>query len=152
MKHCVTVSWSDAKGKVVPCRKSCGWGGGISHTCLFSPVHGSEWPPLWSSGQSFWLQIQRYRVRSPALPDFLSSSGSGTGSNQPREVNWGATWMKKVAAPGLENRRLTAVGTRCADHVTPLYPQKLALTSPTSGSCSVGIVRVRTKATEFSLV
>jgi len=34
-------------------------------------------PPLWSSGQSFWLQIQRSRVRSPALPDFLS----------PREVN-----------------------------------------------------------------
>ena len=42
---------------------------------------------LWSSGQSFWLQIQRSRVRSPALPDFLSSSGSGTGSTQPREVN-----------------------------------------------------------------
>ena len=58
---------------------------------------------------------------------------------------------KKVAAPGLENRRLTAVGTRCADHVTPLYPQKLALTSPTGGGRSVGIVRSRTKATEFSL-
>ena len=42
-------------------------------------------PPLWSSGQSFWLQIQRSRVRSPALPDFLSSSGSGTRSTQPRE-------------------------------------------------------------------
>ena len=42
-------------------------------------------PPLWSSGQSFWLQIERSRVRSPALPDFLSSSGSGTGSTQPRE-------------------------------------------------------------------
>ena len=38
-------------------------------------------------GQSLWLQIQRSRVRSPALPDFLSSSGSGTGSTQPREVN-----------------------------------------------------------------
>ena len=38
------------------------------------------WPPLWSSGQSYWLQIQRSRVRFPALPDFLSSSGSGTGS------------------------------------------------------------------------
>ena len=37
-------------------------------------------------------------------------------------------------------------------HVTPLYPQKLALTSPTGGGHSVGIVRVRTKATEFSLV
>jgi len=41
------------------------------------------------------------------------------------------------------------VGTRCADHVTPLYPQKLALTSPTGGGRSVGIVRVRTKATDF---
>ena len=46
-------------------------------------------------------------------------------------------------------QRLTTVGTRCADHVTPLYPQKLALTSPTGGGRSVGIVRVRTKATEF---
>jgi hypothetical protein len=42
-------------------------------------------PPLWSSGQSFWLQIQRSRVRFPELPDLLSSSGSGTGSTQPRE-------------------------------------------------------------------
>ena len=29
----------------------------------------------------------RSRVRFPALPDFLSSSWSGTGSTQPREVN-----------------------------------------------------------------
>jgi len=34
--------------------------------------------------------------------------------------------------------------------MTSLYPQKLALTSPTGGSRSVGIVRVRTKAMEFS--
>jgi hypothetical protein len=33
-----------------------------------------------------------------------------------------------------------------------LYPQKLALTSPTSGGLSVGKVRSRTQATEFSLV
>jgi hypothetical protein len=33
-----------------------------------------------------------------------------------------------------------------------LYPQKLALTSPTSGGRSVVIVRSRTKATEFRLV
>jgi hypothetical protein len=37
-------------------------------------------PPLWSSGKSS-------RLRFPALPDFLSSSGSGTGSTQPREDN-----------------------------------------------------------------
>jgi hypothetical protein len=32
-----------------------------------------------------------------------------------------------------------------------LHPQKLALTSPTSCGCSVGIVRLRTVVTEFSL-
>jgi hypothetical protein len=41
------------------------------------------------------------------------------------------------------------MGTRCADHVTPLCPQKLALTSPTGGGRFVGIVRSQTKATEF---
>jgi hypothetical protein len=38
---------------------------------------------------------------------------------------------------------------RRTDHATPLYPQKLALTSPTSGDRSAGIVRSRTKATEL---
>jgi hypothetical protein len=40
-------------------------------------------PPLWSSAQTSWLLPQRSRVRFPALPDFLSSSVSGTGSTQP---------------------------------------------------------------------
>jgi hypothetical protein len=44
---------------------------------------------MWSSGQSYWLQIQKSRVWFPALPDYLRSSGSGTGSTQPREDNWG---------------------------------------------------------------
>jgi hypothetical protein len=39
-------------------------------------------PPLWSSCQTSRLQTQRSRVRFPALPDFQSSSGSGTGSTQ----------------------------------------------------------------------
>jgi hypothetical protein len=41
------------------------------------------------------------------------------------------------------------VGIHCADYATPLYPQKLALTSPTSAGRLVGIVRSQTKATEF---
>jgi hypothetical protein len=31
------------------------------------------------------------------------------------------------------------VGNRCADHVTPLYPSKLALASLTGGGRSVGL-------------
>jgi hypothetical protein len=44
-------------------------------------------PPLWSSGQSSWLRIQRSQFRFKALPDFLRSSESGTGFTQPREYN-----------------------------------------------------------------
>jgi hypothetical protein len=51
------------------------------------PVTGHNPELLWSSGQSFWLQIQRSRIRFPALPDFLRSRGSGTGSTQPHEDN-----------------------------------------------------------------
>jgi hypothetical protein len=49
--------------------------------------HMTKISPLWSSGQSSWLQIQRSLVRFPLLPDFLKSSGSGTGSTQPRDYN-----------------------------------------------------------------
>jgi hypothetical protein len=65
---------------------------GFSHIMLFLyfiwniiKVCYNKGPPLLSSGQSSWLQIQRSRVRFPALPDFLRSSGSGT--DQPREDN-----------------------------------------------------------------
>jgi hypothetical protein len=54
-----------------------------------------------------------------------------------------------VVRSGLESR---AYGRRDASRWQRgnLYPQKLALTSPTSGGRSVGIVRSRTQATEFS--
>jgi hypothetical protein len=41
---------------------------------------------------------------------------------------------------------LTAVGIRCAGHVTPFIRKRLALTSPTCGGRSVGVVRLRTKS------
>jgi hypothetical protein len=49
------------------------------------------WPPLWSSGQSSWLQIRRPGFDSRHYQE-KKSSGSGTGFTQPREYNWGATW------------------------------------------------------------
>jgi hypothetical protein len=55
----------------------------VRHLAIFW-LHGfSLRPPLWSSGQTSWLQVQRSRVRLPALLHFLSSSGSGTGSIDP---------------------------------------------------------------------
>jgi hypothetical protein len=47
---------------------------------------------------------------------------------------------RKSSGSGLENR----------DYATSLYPQKLALTSPTNGGRSVGIVRSRTQTTELN--
>jgi hypothetical protein len=55
---------------------------------------------------------------------------------------------RKSSGSGLENRE-SVVEIRRADHETPLYPQKLALISLTSGGRSVGIVRSRTEAMEF---
>jgi hypothetical protein len=68
-----------------------------------------------------------------------------------REDNWGATWIGKVAAPGLENRDYGR-GDPSRWPRDPLYQPKLALTSPAGCGRSVGIVRLRTKTTEFSLV
>jgi hypothetical protein len=45
----------------------------------------------------------------------------------------------------VKKTELTTGGIHCADHVTPSIRKKLALTSPTSGGRSVGIVRLRTK-------
>jgi hypothetical protein len=55
---------------------------------------------------------------------------------------------RKSSVSGLETEN-TAIGTHCADQATPSNPQKLALTSPTSGSRSADIVCSQTKATEF---
>jgi hypothetical protein len=56
---------------------------------------------------------------------------------------------ERVSAP-VKKIQITAVGIRSADHTTPLYSLKLALTSTASGGCSVGIVSSRTQAMEFN--
>jgi hypothetical protein len=104
--------------------------------------------PVWSSGQSSWLQIQKsgfdsrhYRIfwqvvgleRDPF--SLVSTTEKPLGRNS--------------SGFGLENRkygrRNPSLWPRCT-----LYTQKLALTSTARGGRSVGIFRSRTQTTEFS--
>jgi hypothetical protein len=57
--------------------------------------------------------------------------------------------MKKAAAP-VKKTEINGRGNSLRWPRNTFYPQKLALTSPTSGGRSVVIVRLRTTATEFS--
>jgi hypothetical protein len=57
--------------------------------------------------------------------------------------------LKEKVAASIKKTDNTTVGICCADHTTPLYPQKFALTSSTGGGRSVGIILSRTKATEL---
>jgi hypothetical protein len=62
------------------------------------------------------------------------------------------TYLEEMVVPTAYKAENTAVGIRHADHVAPLYPQKLALTSPTSDGPMVGIVCSRTQGRGVSLV
>jgi hypothetical protein len=101
--------------------------------------------PLWSSGQSSWLQIQssgfdsrRYQIfwelglgplsLVSIIEELLGRNSSGSGLE---------IWEYGRRDPSRLPR-----GT--------LYPQTLAVTSQTSGGRSVGTVRTRTQAKEFS--
>jgi hypothetical protein len=56
---------------------------------------------------------------------------------------------RKSSGSGLENADYGRRGSTALTTRHPFYPQKLALTSPTSGGRSVDIVRLRTQATEL---
>jgi hypothetical protein len=96
------------------------------------------------------VRVLGYRSGGPAsIPGTTrkKSSGSGTGSTQPRQYSWWATWKKSSGSCleiGEYNRRDTSRWPRGT-----LYPQKLAITSPISGSRSVGVVRSRTQTMGF---
>jgi hypothetical protein len=72
-------------------------------------------PPLWSSGQSSWLQIRRPGFDSRHYQK--KSSGSGTGPLSLVSTNE-ELLDRKVAAPIWKSEN-TAVGIRHADHVVP---------------------------------
>jgi hypothetical protein len=107
-------------------------------------------PPLWSSCQSSWLQIQRSDFDSRRYQMFWEVVGLERGPLS--LVNTIEEPLgRKCSGFGLENREYGR-GDPSRWPRSSLYPQKLALTSPTSGGRSAGIVLSRTQATEFSLV
>jgi hypothetical protein len=94
------------------------------------------WPPLWSSVQSSWLQIQRPWFDSRFYPSFWVV---GLERDPLSLVNTIEELLgRKDSDSGLESREY---GSR--------YPQQLALTLPTIGSRLFGIARLCTQATEF---
>jgi hypothetical protein len=105
--------------------------------------------PLWTSGQNSWLYIQRSGYDSRCYQIFWEIIGLERGplslvSTTERLLG------RKCSGSGLESHEYGRRDPSRWPRGT-LYPQKLALTSPTSGSRSVGIVLSRTGATEFSL-
>jgi hypothetical protein len=104
-------------------------------------------PPLWSSGQSSWLQIQRCGFDSRRYQILWKVVGRDRGPIS--LVSTSEELLgRKSSGSGLENRDYGR-GDPLRYYVTHFYPQKLALTSQTSGGRSVGILRSRTKVTEF---
>jgi hypothetical protein len=101
----------------------------------------------WSSGQSSWLQIQRSGVDSRLYQIFWVVVG----------LEWGSLSLVSTTEELLE-RKSSGSGLESQDygHRDPscwpcrsLYSQTLALTLPTSGGRSVGIVCLWTQATEL---
>jgi hypothetical protein len=104
-------------------------------------------PPLWSNGQSSWLQIQMSGFDSQCYHIFWEIVGLERGPlsllSTTEELLGG-----KSSGSGLESREY--------EHSDPsrwlngsLYPQKMAVSSPTSGGRSVGIVRSWTQTAKF---
>jgi hypothetical protein len=108
------------------------------------------WPPLWSSGQSSWLQIQRSGFDPRHYPIFWEVVGLERGP-----LSLVSTFEKllgrKSSGSGLENREYGCMKPSRWPRST-LYPQTLALTLPTSGGRSVGIVRSHTQTTELCIL
>jgi hypothetical protein len=105
-----------------------------------------EGPPMRSSCQTSWPQIQRSGFDFRCYQIFWEVMGTERG---PLSLLSTIEELleRKSSGSGLEIREY---GRMDPSQLT-LYPQKLALTSPTSGDRWIGIVCSRTQATEFSL-
>jgi hypothetical protein len=104
---------------------------------------------LWSSGQSSWLQIRRPGFDSR---HYQKKKVMGLERGPLSLVSTTEQLLdRKSSGSCLENREYRRRDPSRWPRGT-LYPQKLVITSPTSGGRSVGIVRSRTQTKEFSFM
>jgi hypothetical protein len=80
-------------------------------------------PPLWSSGQSSWLQIQRSGFNSLGYHIFWEVVGLENGVHSASRVQLWGYLEETVAVPVYETEN-TAMGIPSADHAT-LYISKI---------------------------
>jgi hypothetical protein len=107
------------------------------------------WPPLWSSGQSSWLQIRRPVFDSR---NYQKKKVVGLERGPLSLVSTTEELLdRKSSSSCLESREYGRRDPSCWPRGT-LYLQKLAITSPTSGGRSFGIVRLWTQRMEFFFV
>jgi hypothetical protein len=101
-------------------------------------------PPLWSSSQSSWLQFQRSRFDFRRCQISWEVVHLERGSLSLVSITE-ELYERKSSGSGLEIREYGLRDLLSWQRNT-LYPQQLALTSPTCGGRSVSIVRSRTKS------
>jgi hypothetical protein len=106
--------------------------------------HTKFCPSLWSSGQSSWLQIQRSGFDSRHYQIFWEVVGLERDPLSLVSTTEELLGRKSSSSSGPENREYSHRDLSRWPHDS-LYLQKFALTSPTSGSHSVGIVRLWTR-------
>jgi hypothetical protein len=121
----------------------------VEVTILFQFTYSLQaWPPLSSSGQSSWLQIQRSGFDFRRYQIFWEVVGLEQGPLS--LVSTIEELLEKKSGSGLQSREYGRKDPWRWPRGS-LHPPNLALTSPTTGGRSVGIVRSRTQATEFTL-
>jgi hypothetical protein len=120
-----------------------------ARNCIYIRV----WPQVWERASCrkqnrIWLDTWYFWFDNGIQKDRLYCLVVRVTGYRSRGPGFDSRRYEGVHSTGLENRKYGS-GDPLRWPRDILYPQKLALTSPTCGGRSVGIVRLRTKTTEL---